>query len=31
MKYLIFVLALLSFLVASALLVLSLDKCAPDG
>ena len=31
MKYLIFVLALLSFLVASALLVLSLDSCAPNA
>ena len=31
MKYLIFVLALLSFLVASVLPVLSLDGCTPDG
>ena len=31
MKYLIFVLTLLSFLVASALLVLSLGNCAPNA
>ena len=31
MNYLIFVLALLSFLVASALLVLSLDSCSPNA